>query len=134
MTILINPEMNTNTIFMEPPPVVVVSDVVETADHNNLAILCDYNDANIDNVVCAMFDQLLVMNVMFNFNPMTATWSCSYFPTYYITEVVFGLSLRHQNNMLMIEKHYVSGHQETYSSLCNSIVGEIVDTITTVNQ
>jgi len=136
MTLSVNPSLNmmTDNHFMEPSPVVVVAVVAESADYTNIATLCDYSDANIHDVVCAMFDKLLEMNVTFVFDPLSATWNCSYFPPNYITEVVFDLSLRQQNNMLMIEKQHISGHRETYSSLCNAAVSEVIKTIAPVNQ
>jgi hypothetical protein len=136
MTLSVTPSLNmmTDNHFMEPSPVVVVAYVDEVADYTNIATLCDYSDANIHDVVCAMFDKLLGASVMFEFDPLSATWSCSYFPANYITEVVFDLCLRQQNNTLMIEKKHISGHRETYSSLCNDVVSEVIETISLVNQ
>jgi hypothetical protein len=135
MTLSVNPSLNmmTDNHFMEPSPVVIVADVDAVADYTNIATLCDYSDANIHDVVCAMFDKLLGMSIMFDFEPLSATWSCSYFPANYITEVVFNLCLRQQNNMLLIEKQHISGHRETYSSLCNELVSEVIETISPVN-
>ena len=136
MTLSVNPSLNmmTDNHFMEPSPVVFVAYVDEAADYTNIATLCDYSDANIHEVVCAMFDKLLELNVMFVFHPLSATWSCSYFPSYYITEVVFTLCLRQQNNMLLIEKNHISGNREAYSALCNSAVSEVIEHVAPVNQ
>lgn len=126
-TMNINNMLQNNIDFMEPPPSIIVSEFDATNDYSIVVTAGTYTNYNVHEVVRMMFDELALENVIFEFNPSSATWNCSYFPQDYIAEVAFMFRLYHQNGVILIEKVYLSGHLETYNELCNSIVGRICD-------
>lgn len=125
--ITMNPPQVDYVNLLEPPPTILVSELDASYDYTNTVTLCAYTAHNVCEVVRKMFDELTFGNVRFEFNPLSATWNCSYFPHDYIAEVAFMFSLWHQNGVLLIEKVYLSGHRETYDELCVSHVGEVFD-------
>ena len=125
--IIINVLQNDYLNLLEPPPTILVSELDASNDYATTVVLCAYTVHNVCEVVRKMFDELTFGNVRFEFNPMSATWNCSYFPNDYIAEVAFMFSLWHQNGVLLIEKVYLSGHHETFDELCDSLVGGIFD-------
>ena len=125
--ITMNPPQVDYLNLLEPPPAILVSELDASNDYDNIVTLSAYTAHTVREVVHKMFHELTLGNVMFEFNPISATWNCSYFPHDYIAEVAFMFSLWHQNGMLLIEKVYLSGHRETYDELCNSLVGSVFE-------
>ena len=110
--------------FMEPAPAIFVGEIAAT-DNNFHINICDATIYNISETVRVMFDSLTLKNITFEFNPMTSSWNCSYFPQQYINEVTFMFFMWQQTGRLIIEKMYFSGHRETYDELSNDIVTEL---------
>ena len=110
--------------FMEPDPVILVPNI-ETSVNTSTVCVGLSNFHNIQYISYKIFNQLTIDNVSFQFNSTMASWSCSYFPTDYITPVEFVVCLRQDNDRLLVEYMYLSGYYDTFIELINNICNDV---------